>query len=85
MLRQKQYKPKSQHEQVITLVMALAHTMQGIPAPEVPKFIDSLIEMFESDHRDICDRIDQTGKLDDDLKKEIIDISAKYKEKYKAA
>ena len=85
MLRQKQYRPKSQHEQVITLVMALAHTMQGIPAPEVPKFIDSLIEMFESDHRDICDRIDQTGKLDDDLKKEIIDISAKYKEKYKAA
>ena len=85
MLRQKQYKPKSQHEQVITLVMALAHTMQGIPAPEVPKFIEGLIEMFESDHRDICDRIDQTGKLDDDLKKEIIDISVKYKEKYKAA
>ena len=85
MLRQKQYRPKSQHEQVITLVMALAHTMQGIPAPEVRKFIESLIEMFESDHRDICDRIDQTGKLDDDLKKEIIDISVKFKEKYKAA
>ena len=85
MLRQKQYKPKSQHEQVITLVMALAHTMQGIPAPGVPKFIESLIEMFESDHRDICDRIDQTGKLDDDLRKEIIDISVKFKEKYKAA
>ena len=85
MLRQKQYKPKSQHEQVITLVMALAHTMQGIPAPGVPKFIESLIEMFESDYRDICDRIDQTGKLDDDLRKEIIDISVKFKEKYKAA
>ncbi len=85
MLRQKQYKPKSQHEQVITLIMALAHTMQGIPAPEVPKFIEGLIELFESDHRDICDRIDQTGKMDDDLKKEILDISVKYKEKYKAA
>lgn len=85
MLRQKQYKPKSQHEQVITLIMALAHTMQGIPAPEVPKFIEGLIELFESDHRDICDRIDQTGKMDDDLKKEILNISAKYKEKYKAA
>ena len=85
MLRQKQYRPKSQHEQVITLVMALAHTMQGIPAAEVPAFIEGLVEMFESDHRDICERIDQTGKLDDDLKKEIIDISAKYKEKFKAA
>ena len=85
MLRQKQYRPKSQHEQVITLVMALAHTMQGIPAPEVPKFIEGLIELFESDHRDVCDRIDQIGKLDDDLRKEILDISAKYREKYKAA
>ena len=85
MLRQKQYKPKSQHEQVITLVMALAHTMQSVPVSEVPRFIEGLIELFESDHKDICDRIDETGKLDDDLKKEILDISAKYKEKFRAA
>ena len=85
MLRQKQYRPKSQHEQVITLVMALAHTMQGIPAAKVPDFIAGLIEVFEEDHKDLCDRIDQFGKLDDDLRQEILDISAKYKEKYKAA
>ena len=84
MLRQKQYKPKSQHEQVITLVMALAHTMQGIDADDVNKFIEGLIAHFEEDHRDVCDRIDQTGVLDDDLKKTILDISAKYREKYKA-
>ena len=85
MLRQKQYKPKSQHEQVITLVMALAHTMQDLPATEVPKFIEELIAMFESDHRDLCERIDREGQLPDDLKQEILDISAKFKEKYKAA
>ena len=85
MLRQKQYRPKSQHEQVITLVMALAHTMQGIDADDVNKFIEGLITHFEEDHRDVCDRIDQTGVLDDDLKKEILDISAKYREKYKVA
>jgi len=83
MLRQKQYKPKSQHEQVITLVMALAHTMQGIDPDDVNKFIEGLIGMFESEHRDICDRIDSTGQLDDELKQEIIDISAKYRESYK--
>ena len=82
MLRQKQYKPKSQHEQVITLVMALAHTMQGIPADDVPAFIERFIEMVESDHRELCDRIDQTGKLDDDLKQEIIDISAAFRQKW---
>ena len=82
MLRQKQYKPKSQHEQVITLVMALAHTMQGIPADDVPAFIERFIEMIESDHRELCDRIDQTGKRDDDLKQEIIDISAAFRQKW---
>ena len=83
MLRQKQYKPKSQHEQVITLVMALAHTMQGIDKDKVTEFIEGLTEMFETEHKDICDRIDSTGKLEDDLKQEIIDISAKYRESFK--
>ncbi len=81
MLRQPQYKPKSQHEQVITLVMALAHTMEGIPVEDIDEFIKGLIEMFETEHRDICDRIDSSGQLDDDLKAEIIDISKEYREK----
>ena len=85
MLRQTQYKPKSQHEQVITLVMALAHTMQGIAPDEVGGFIEELIAMFETEHKDICDRIDSTGQMDDELKQEIIDISAKFREKYKKA
>ena len=79
MLRQKQYKPKSQHEQVITLVMALAHTMQGIDVDDVNSFIEGLIEHFETEHRDICDRIDKEGVMDDDLKQQIIDISTEYR------
>ena len=82
MLRQKQYMPKSQHEQVITLVMALAHTMQGIDPDDVTGFIADLIAMFETEHSDICDRIDNTGMLDDDLKKEIISISSEFRNKW---
>ena len=84
MLRQKQYRPKSQHEQVITLVMALAHTMKGLTVEQVTPFIEGLIEMFEREHSDICSRIDSTGVLEDDLKQEIIDISSAYRQKYKA-
>ena len=84
MLRQKQYHPKSQHEQVITLVMALAHTMVGLPVDSVTPFIESLIEMFETENSDICSKIDSTGVLDDDLKQEIIDISSAYRQNYKA-
>ncbi|MBQ2846034.1 MAG: F0F1 ATP synthase subunit alpha, partial [Firmicutes bacterium] len=79
MLRQKQYHPKTQHEQVITLVMALAHTMKGIPVDDVTEFIEGLITMFEEEHSDICHKIDSTGILDDDLRKEITEIAAKYR------
>ena len=82
MLRQKQYAPKSQHEQVITLVMALAHTMTGIEADDVENFIAELTEMFESEHADICNKLDTEGVMDDELKAEIIDISEKFKEEY---
>ena len=80
MLRQPQYAPKSQHEQVITLVMALAHTMQGIAPDQVDEFIEGLIAMFEREHAEICERIDREGVMDDDLKQQIIDIAANYKE-----
>ncbi len=83
MLRQKQFHPKPQHEQVITLVMALAHTMKGIDPDDVGHFIEGLIEMFETEHADICDKIDTTGVLEDDLKQEIIDISRAYRENYR--
>ncbi len=82
MLRQKQYHPKSQHEQVITLVMALAHTMKGLDVDDVTQFTEDLTEMFENEHQDICTRIDSTGVLDDDLKQEIIDISADFRSKW---
>ena len=82
MLRQPQYKPKSQHEQVITLVMALAHTMEGIPVVKINEFIEEFIQMFETEHRDICDRIDSSGQLDDELKQEIIDISKEFRENW---
>ena len=35
LLRQKQYHPLTQHEQVITLVAALNHVLQDIPASQI--------------------------------------------------
>ncbi|MBQ0018814.1 MAG: F0F1 ATP synthase subunit alpha [Clostridiales bacterium] len=82
MLRQKQYHPKSQHEQVITLVMALAHTMQNVPIDDITGFIDDIIKHFEEEHADICSRIDKTGKLEDDERQEIIDIAKEFESKW---
>ena len=82
MLRQKQYEPKSQHEQVITLVMALAETMVGIKPDDVTDFTRELIGMFEKEHSDICEQLDSTGMMDDELKQKIIDISAEFRKEH---
>lgn len=76
-LRQKQYHPKPQHEQVITLVSALAHTMLGMHADDIENFLELLIQHFEKNEPELCARIDNEGILSDDDKQEIIGISEK--------
>ncbi len=83
MLRQPQYKPYSQHQQVVMLVSAIAHCMQGIPAAEINKFTAELNTAFEDAHAEICAEIDDTGLLSDENKEVIIEFASKLAEKYK--
>ncbi len=83
MLRQPQYKPYSQHQQVVMLVSAIAHCMQGIPAVDINKFTAELNTAFEDAHAEICAEIDDTGLLSDENKEVIIDFASKLANKYK--
>ena len=83
MLRQPQYKPYSQHQQVVMLVSAIAHCMQGIPAADINKFTAELNTSFEDVHGEICSEIDETGQLSDENKDAIIEFATKLAEKYK--
>lgn len=82
MLRQPQYHPKKQHEQVITLVAALSHTMQNLPVDEVEDYLKALIDMFEREYFEICDKIDGTGFMSNEEKASIVAICKSFQEKY---
>ncbi len=73
LLRQKQYHPLTQHEQVITLVAALAHTMQDIPPEEIGAVQQGMLGWFSQQEPALCQRIDSTGLLTDDDRQQIID------------
>ena len=75
MLRQAQYHPMSLHEQVVTLVTALSHTMIDIPDDNIPEFLSGLLKNFSEVHAEICERIDKIGLLTDDDKTKIIDFA----------
>ena len=83
LLRQEQYSPFSQHEQVIMLVAALHKTMLSVPANEIKTFRKGLISHIEAALPETCRRIDATGELSDEMRSEIISEADKYLEIYK--
>ena len=75
LLRQKQYHPLTQHEQVITLVAALAHVLQDIPAEQINACQQEMLTWFGQQDPALCQRIDSTGLLSDDDRQQIIDLA----------
>ena len=75
LLRQKQYHPLTQHEQVITLVAALNHVLEGIPAEKISDAQHEMLAWFEQQDAALCQRIDSTGLLPDDDRQQIIDLA----------
>ena len=84
LLRQPQYHPMSQHDQVITLVSALHHVMQDVPLDDMSHFHTELIKYAEENMSDVCRRVDTTGQLSDPDREEILKVAKEFLEKYKA-
>ena len=84
LLRQPQYHPMSQHDQVITLVSALHHVMQDVPLDDMGHFHTELIKYAEKNMSDVCRRVDTTGQLSDPDREEILKVAKEFLEKYKA-
>ncbi|MCQ2461795.1 MAG: F0F1 ATP synthase subunit alpha [Clostridia bacterium] len=82
MLRQKQYSPYTQCEQVLLLVSALSHAMQDIPVDGVADFIHGLLAAFRSEKPSLCKRISETGKLTDEDRKEAADFAKGFAAEY---
>ena len=82
LLRQKQYHPLAQHEQVITLVAALAHVLQDIPAAKINAAQQEMLAWFAEKDADLCQRIDSTGLLSDDDRQQIIDLARAFVAEY---
>ena len=83
LLRQPQYHPMSQHDQVITLVSALHHVMQDVPLDNMGRFHTELIKYAEENMSDVCRRVDTTGQLSDSDREEILKVAKEFLEKYK--
>lgn len=83
LLRQPQYHPLKQHEQVITLVAALNHIMQEIPEKEIHGFQEGLLAYARSHAQSLIREIDSTGQLSSDMRASILRLSEEYLAEYR--
>ena len=84
LLRQRQYHPFSQHEQVVILIAALGHVMEQIPIDEIDDFRTQLLQFMQEQAGELCARIDATGKLADGDKDEILKLAKQFRDSYLA-
>lgn len=85
LLRQKQYHPMKQHEQVIMLVASLNHVMLDVPLADMEHFRKALLDDVKKQAPDLCNRLDQTGQMSDDDCNEILRLSQNFLNRYQKA
>ncbi len=78
LLRQKQYHPYAQHEQVVILLAALGHLFTEIPLKEMGEAKDGLLAYLEKEATELLAQIDKTGQLNDADKARILDLAKEY-------
>jgi F-type H+-transporting ATPase subunit alpha len=74
MLKQRQHSPMPRHRQVIALTAALNGKIKTTNQSEISAFLGKVFEYAETNHKDICDMINQKGIIGDSEKETIFEI-----------
>ena len=78
LLRQTQYAPLAQHQQVILLVCVLNHIMQDVPLEQMEDFRAGLLAHVEENAPDVCRGVDMAGLLSQSDREEIVELARGY-------
>lgn len=85
LLRQQQYHPMAQHEQIILLIASLNHVMQDVPLAEMERFRAELLTDVKGKVPDLCHRLDQTGQMSNEDRNEILKLTRNFLDRYQKA
>ena len=81
LLRQKQYNPYKQHEQVILLTAAMGHIFQDVPVDKIPQFSRGLLDSAASEIPDLCEKIDRTGETSEEERESLLSFAKRFLER----
>ena len=75
LLRQEQYAPLQQWEQVVTLVVAMERLLQETPVAKIRPTMSGLLRRFREERPDLVREIQFTGKLEEDTRQAVADFA----------
>ncbi len=78
LLKQDQYHPMRQHEQVITLICALHHLYADVHVSDIAKLNRELIVYIKHKLPDICSEINHDGHMTDEAEQTIVETAKAY-------
>ena len=81
LLRQQQYHPYKQHEQVLLLTAALGHAFLDVPVDKIQQTSRALLDAAATDLSELCQKIDQTGETTEEDRKTLLDYAVKFVQK----
>ena len=73
LLKQPLEHPLAMHEQVIILVAAGSGRLDVVPVPKVKDVKARLLAFFSKEHADICNELERSGEMSDQLKRRILE------------
>lgn len=81
LLKQDQYSPYSNHEQVIILIIALSRTLVNVNKNEIRNVMQDIISYIKDKAPEIITIIETTDKLTDDIINRVVELTKEYLEK----
>ena len=85
LLKQKQYSPMTVAEQVLTIFAGVRGYLDDVDLKNIEDFENKLLEKCKSEKPEIIESISSSGKLDEDIEKNLASLINDLKEKFKNA
>ena len=81
LLKQNQYSPLTVAEQVISIFTGVSGYLDNIELNQIKKFESELLEKVRNDFPEILENINNSGKLEDEIKNKLIEVIEAQKER----
>ncbi len=84
LLKQPQYSPMAVEDQVVAIFLGTQGHLDSVPAEDVTRFVDELLEHVKASHNDILEGIKSTKKLSEEAEAKLVSVINDFKKGFSA-